>query len=418
MRLIHRLKEKQVIHAQPDDRDYKLTDGGGLYLLVTSAGGRHWKLKYHFNGKEKKMPLGAYPTVGLAEARDRHRDASKLLDEGIDPMVDRKAGKAETQRKLANSFEAVYDNWFTFWQEGKKPRHVVTMKSRCLSDLLPAVGTMPVAEIKASHIREIALRIESRGAKELARRAVSTMKGILAYAHEHDLIEHNPAAGMNPTRFLKPQNVRNNPRVDKDELPALLRKMDGYTGADITRLGLMLMAHTFVRTSELIKAEWSEINWETRQWRIPPHRMKQVKRGGKMGAQPHIVPLAKQTIVILRSLHECSGGGRLMFPGERDAETPMSNNTILFALKRMGYKGEMTGHGFRGLASTILHEHRADHGCISEHIELQMAHIEGGTRRDYDYSESLPERTKMMQWWADYLEKARRKPSRRIQGAA
>jgi integrase len=287
--------------------------------------------------------------------------------------------------------------WFQHWKGPKSPRHADYVLRRLESDVFPVLGHKPVAEITAPHLLAMAKRIEKRGALDIARRAWQTSGQIFEYALAHGLTNRNPSKDVRPGAALMARKKGHYARVDAKELPVLLRKIEAYVGSPHTRFALKLMALTFVRTGELINARWDEFDLKKAEWRIPAERM-------KMGTQ-HIVPLSKQAVEVLTCLHELRGLSGLLFPGERNHEKPMSNNTILMALGRMGYRGRMTGHGSRGVASTILHEQGFDHA----HIELQLAHQE----RDeisaaYNFATYLPQRRKMMQAWADYLDAARR----------
>jgi len=266
------------------------------------------------------------------------------------------------------------------------------------SDVFPALGRKPVGEVTAPQLLAMAKRIESRGAIDIAKRALQTCGQVLRYAVAHGQLERNPAADVKPSDALKPRRKTNYARLDAKEVPTLLRKIDAYQGTPTTRLAMMLMALTFVRTGELIGARWGEFDLEGAEWRIPPERMKM--------RTPHIVPLSRQAVEVLATLNEQRRGVTdLLFPGERDHEKPMSNNTILKALERMGYKGRMTGHGFRGIASTVLHElgHRHDV------IELQLAHLErNSVSAAYNHATYLKERRELMQAWADHLDRLRR----------
>jgi integrase len=264
-------------------------------------------------------------------------------------------------------------------------------------NILPALGSRPITEIEAPELVAMVKAIEERGVGDLAKRALETTGQVFRYAIAHGYAKRNPANEIKPADVLKPTKKVNFARIDAKELPALLRAIECYSGTVITRLAMKLMAQTFVRTTELIEARWAEIDLKARRWNIPAQRMKM--------RTPHIVPLSRQAIEVLELLHSLTGDHALLFPGDRDPKKPMSNNTILKALERMGYKGQMTGHGFRGLASTILHEQGYDHA----HIELQLAH----TKRDqvsaaYNHALYLEPRAKLMQHWADFLEKTQR----------
>lgn len=270
------------------------------------------------------------------------------------------------------------------------------MLRRLEADVFPALGVRPVTSITAPQLLAMAKGIETRGALDIAKRSLQTCGQILRYAVAHGLIERNPAADVRPADALKPQKKTNYARLDAREIPELLRKIEAYQGSAFTRLAMKLMALTFVRTGELIGARWEEFDLEAAEWRIPAWRMKM--------KTPHIVPLAPQAVEVLQALHTVSGGRALLFPGERDHEKSMSNNTILAALKRMGYAGRMTGHGFRGVASTILHEQ----GFAHHAIELQLAHQErNSVSASYNHATYLTERRAMMNQWANHLDKLR-----------
>jgi integrase len=391
---------KEIDGAKPKDKSYKLTDGGGLCLLIAPSGGKLWRYRYYFAGKEKMLALGEYPLVTLKEVRERHFAARKTLAAGIDPMAERKAGAeakekdAEArQREAEISFESIARKWWEWWSVGKSPRHADTVMRRLEADVFPAFGHNFIDAVTAANVRELMLAIERRDARDVAKRTHETTSQIFRFAIARDIAVRNPAADFKPKDILAAARTENRARVDARDLPELLAKMDNYNGDAITRFAMRLMAYTFVRTSELIEAPWIEFDLGGARWTIPPERMKM--------KSPHIVPLSRQTVEVLRALKLLTGNGRLVFPGANDKNRPMSNNTILYALYRLGYQGRMTGHGFRGLASTILNEH----GFDAAHIELQLAHMQRNkVAAAYNYAKYLPQRTKMMQWWADYLD--------------
>jgi integrase len=375
-----------------------MTDAGGLFLFVTPSGGKLWRWKYRFGGKEKLMGLGRYPDVSLAQARERHSMARKVHAQGVDPMAQRKAEKTAEKTAKENSFNSISKLWHDHWREGKSLRHVGYVRRRLDADILPCFGARPIEDIEAPELVAMVMAIEARGAHDIAKRALETTGQIFRYAIAHGYARRNPASEIKPRDLLKPTQTVNYARVNARELPTLLKRIEVYRGKPTTRLGMKLMALTFLRTTELIGARWSEFDFENARWDVPKERMKRKR--------PHIVPLSKQALEVLGLLKELNGDRELVFPGERDPKKTLSNNTFLKALERMGYKGEMTGHGFRGVASTILHEQGYQH----EHIELQLAHIQkNATSAAYDHALYLGPRTKMMQDWANYLEHALRK---------
>lgn len=391
---------KEIEGARPTDKAYKLADGGGLCLLVPPSGAKLWRWRYRFEGKEKMMALGEYPVVTLKEARGRHSEARKALANGVDPMAERKAeGEAKQkeaearQREAENSFENVAREWWKWWKIGKSPRHADTTMRRMEADVFPAYGHKSINAVTAADVRELMIRVEKRDARDVAKRIHETTSQIFRFAIARDIATRNPAADFKPRDILAEAQTENRARVDAKELPELLAKIDNYNGDAITRLAMKLMTYTFVRTSEEIEAPWSEFDLEESRWTIPAERMKM--------KTPHIVPLSRQAVEVLRALKQITGHGHFVFAGARDKKKPISNNTILYALYRLGYRDRMTGHGFRGLASTILNEQEFDEA----HIELQLAH----TKRNkvaaaYNHAKYLKQRAEMMQWWADYLD--------------
>jgi integrase len=432
------LTDTTIRKAKASEKLQKLTDSGGLQLHIPPSTGdagtasKLWRLAYRFEGKQKLMALGAYPHVSLAQARDGREVARKLLAQGVDPMQARHAAKARQEAASAHSFESVARAWHEHWKSARSDRHAQYVVTRLEADVFPAIGARPVASIEAPELVRMVKAIEARGALDIAKRCLQTCSQVFRYAIAHGIggATRNPAADIKPADVLRPRKKENFARIDARELPALLRKIEGYQGTPVTRLAMKLMALTFVRTGELIGARWEEFDLDAARWNIPAERMKM--------KTPHVVPLSTQAIEVLRVLQTVSGNGttgqpaerskgvlngahashagtRLLFPGERDHAKPMSNNTILKALERMGFKGRMTGHGFRGLASTILHEQGFDHA----HIELQLAHAERDeVSAAYNFATYLPQRRKMMQAWADHLDAATRGPVAELARAA
>jgi integrase len=378
--------------ARPLAKAFKLTDGGGLFLYITPTGSRLWRWKYRHGGRERLMSFGAYPAVSLAQVRELHRQGRTLLAAGTDPMTARK----EEKRADAVTFKVVAEKWFKHWKPSKTEKHAVEVWRRLELDILPTLGDTPSSDLTAAQVRDCIKAIEKRGALDIAKRQLQKCSQIMRYAVAHDLAERNPVADIQPSDILLARKKRNYSRVDAKELPRLLLDMDAYTGGEHTRLALQLIALTFVRTGELIGAKWPEFDLDAARWNIPAERMKM--------RTPHIVPLSKQALAVLQKLQALSYGREYVFPADTGKPTHMSNNTILYALYRMGYRGRMTGHGFRGVASTILHEQ----GWPHEHIELQLAHQERDeTSAAYNHALYLPQRGKMMQAWADYLDALR-----------
>jgi integrase len=391
------LTDTAIRRSKPSERPYKLSDGGGLHLLITPAGGRLWRWKYRFDSAEKLMALGQYPDIALAEARERHNTARKKLANGIDPMAERMAEKTAVKVATEHTFEKIAELWLEHWRGNKSARHSATTQNRLKANVYPVLGERPIAEVEPMELVRLAKEIEARGASDMAKRILQIVGMVFRYALAHGYSKRNPAAEIRPSDILKPTQRTNMARIDARELPALLRSIEVYQGRQLTRLAIKLIALTFVRTSELIGARWEEFDLDGRRWSIPATRMKM--------KTPHIVPMSLQAVEVLELLRTISGTGELVFPGEQDSNKPMSNMTILKALERMGYKGKMTGHGFRGLASTILHEQGYNH----DHIELQLAHApRNGVSAAYNHALYLEPRTRMMQDWADFLERIQR----------
>jgi integrase len=399
-RLTVALTIKEIENAKPKAKKYKMLDGGGLSLLVLPTGTKLWLWRYQFNGGEKNMTFGEYPIVAPKDARELHFNAKKLLATGINPMAERKS-EAEAkqqeakalQREIDSSFEKIARKWWAWWSIGKSPRHAETLMNRLEADVFPVIGHLPIDAVQTAHIRTIMLTIETRGASDVAKRAHQSIGQIFRFAIARELASRNPAADFKPRDILAAAESESFARVDEKDLPELLAKMDDYNGDALTRFGLKLLAYCFPRTSELIEAPWTEFDLDRARWDIPAERMKM--------KTPHIIPLSRQAVEVLRALRLLTGNGKLVFPGAMDKKKPMSNNTLLYALYRLGYQGRMTGHGFRGLASTILNENDFD----DEHVDLQLAHMKRNkVSAAYNHAKYLKQRAEMMQWWADYLE--------------
>jgi integrase len=393
-----RLKDIQVKKAKPSGKPYKLFDGGGMFLYVTPSGGKAWRWQFRYQGKYQQMSFGSYPVVTLEEARLKHQAEEKILHGGRNPMEVRKEEKrARTTHVESNSalksFAVIEKKWFDHWKAGKQGRYIKQMEARIATDILPRLGHRPMDEIEAPEITTMARAIEGRGASELARKALRTTGQIFRYAIANGYAKRNPVNNIRPSDILKSVDVVNQPRVHQSVLPKLLLDIDSYMGREVTKSAMWVVAWTFVRTSELIEAPWTEFNLDEARWEIPKERMKK--------PSPHIVPLARQVVEALRKLKKITANTKWVFPSDWDGNKCMSEGTILGALKRMGYAGVMTGHGFRGIASTILH----DQGYEDAHIETQLAHLKRNkVSAAYDYAKYLEPRKRMMQDWADFLD--------------
>ena len=398
---IHKLNDLQIKSAEKGEKEYRLSDGGGLYLVVKPSGGKLWRWSYEFNGKEKLLSYGPYPAVTLSQARELHKAAQAQKREGTDPAAAKQAKKRKEEESKQEhpkpTLAALTTEWLKTWSKNKSARYVGTVETRLDRDILPVIGEIPIDQLKAAALVKIVSGIQDdRDAEDLARRALQKMKQILRYAVAKGHIESNPLADTRPSDFLRSHTVTNFARIDVEDLPVLLKQIEIYKGTALTRLAMKLMTLTFLRTTPLISAEWSEIDFKGKRWKIPKEHM-------KGHTSPHIVPLARQTTQVLELVRAISGKSKYLFPGQGPKNPTMSNGTILRALERMGYKSVMTGHGFRGVASTILHEC----GHADEHIDLQLAHLKKSKNKvsgAYDYAKYLVQRTYMMQDWADFLD--------------
>ncbi|MFA7280161.1 MAG: integrase arm-type DNA-binding domain-containing protein [Sterolibacterium sp.] len=371
----------------------KFSDGGGLQLWVHENGSKYWRLRYWLAGKEKSLSLGVYPEVTLKAARKKRQDERQRLESGLDPSAERKAWKTQKRLAAENSFESVAREWYEKQLHTWAKHHADDVLRRLERNLFPDLGMRPIAEIEAPELLASLAKVEKRGAYDLAHRILQVSGQVFRYGVATGRCKHDLSADLRGA--LTPHKAKHQPAVRPEHLPQLLRAVDTYEefGDRLTKLALQLLSITFVRTSELIGAEWKEFDLDGALWVIPAERMKMKSE--------HIVPLSKQALVMLAELKPLAGVSRYVFPG-RNADKPISNNTMLFALYRLGYKGKMTGHGFRAVASTILNEQ----GYNSDVIERQLAHCERNeVRGAYNRAEYLPQRMKLMQEWADYLDK-------------
>lgn len=387
------LSDTKIRNAKPKSKQYKLFDGDGLFLLVSPGGGKWWRFKYRFGGKEKLLSLGTYPEVSLSQARERRFEARKHVANGADPSQIRKAEKASFESG-DNTFEVIAREWFGKFEVNWAPGHAAKIKGRLENDVYPYIGQRPVLEITAPELLMVLRRIESRGALDSAHRTRTTCSQIFRYAVATGRAERDPAADLRGA--LPPARSKHLASItDPEKVGGLLRAIDGYQGSLVTKCALKMAPLLFVRPGELRKMEWAEIDFESADWNIPPEKMK-LKR-------PHLVPLSRQAVEVLKELKPLTGSGRYVFPSERTKQRPMSDNTVLAALRRMGFsKSEMTGHGFRAMARTILDEVLNIRVDIIEH---QLAHeVRDALGTAYNRTQFLDERRKMMQTWADYLD--------------
>lgn len=390
------LKDVTCRNAKPKEKAYKLADEKGLYLFIKPNGTKLWRLKYRFLGKEKSLSIGIYPDVSLQAARNVRDNARTQLTDKIDPGLAKQVSKRSAKEAAENSFEMIAREWYTKFSTKWSPSHGERILRRLEKDIFPWLGKRPIAEINALELLNVLRRMENRGAIETAHRAKQNCGQVFRYAIATGRAERDPSADLKDA-IPPPKKTHHASIIKPSEIGALLRAIESYQGHFVTKCALKLAPLVFVRPGELRHAEWQEFNLATGEWRIPAEKMKM--------RVMHIVPLSKQAIEILREIRALTGDGKYVFPSVRSSKRPMSENTVLAALRRLGYdKSEMTGHGFRSMASTLLNEQ----GWNADAIERQLAHGERNTvRAAYNYAEYLSERKKMMQHWADYLDDLR-----------
>ncbi|HHR6317728.1 TPA: tyrosine-type recombinase/integrase [Providencia alcalifaciens] len=385
-----KLTVKQIDSSKPKEKDYKLSDGGGLYLLVKTNGGRYWRLKYRIDGKEKLLAIGIYPTVTLADARRKRDDAKRLLADGIDPNQQRKEQKQASKIDSVNTFKNIALEWY----EGRKDRWSVGYRDDMMDafekDVFPYIGNRPIAEIKPMELLEVLSIMEKRGATEKLKKVRQRCGEVWKYAIITGRAEYNPAPDL-ASAFV-PHKREHYAHLSVSELPEFLSSIDKYMGSQIVRVALRVLILTGVRPGELRKAEWSEINFDTGVWEIPAEKMKM--------RRPHIVPLSEQVIDLLKQIHPISGSYQYIFPSRTDYRKHISDMALNTMIRRMGYSGRATGHGFRHTMSTILHEQ----GYNTAWIETQLAHVDKNSiRGTYNHAQYIDGRREMLQWYADYM---------------
>lgn len=386
-----KLTATAVKTAKPKEKPYKLFDGHGLYLEIRPTGSKRWRYKYTFNGKEKLISLGTYPLTSLKEARDKHFEARKLLDNGINPSEARKEQKEA--KSASNSFQFVAEEWWKQTKHTWSEKHGEQVYRRLEKNLFPWLRNTPVSDITPPELLKHLRRMEERGAVEMAHRVKTTCGQIFRYAISTGRLERDITQDLKDA--LKPVTKKHFPTItDPTKIGELLRAIDGYEGHPVTKCALKLAPLTFVRPGELRHMEWEEIDFERKEWVIPPEKM-------KMKAK-HVVPLSTQAIAVLEEIKPLTGRGKYVFPSVRSSSRPLSDNGVNSALRRMGYtKDEIVPHSFRSMASTLLNEQ----GYKWDAIERQLAHSErNSVRAAYNYAEYMDIRIPMMQQWADYLD--------------
>ena len=390
------LTEAAVKQTKPAASVRKLFDERGLYLEIAPSGGKWWRLKYRHGGKERRLSLGVYPDVTLKMARERCEDARKLLTKGIDPSGQRKADKAAEKTAMGNTFAALADVWHAKKSKEWAPSTAAKARAYLNSDLIPALGNRPISEIKRRDLADLLVKIEQRGALDVAKKCRQWLSGVFRYALVAGTIEVNPATDLHivaaPSRA-----TRHYPRLPEAELPGLLTALDAYQGEPATVRAIRLLMLVACRPGELRHAAWNEINLDTATWAIPASKMKMKRE--------HVIPLPVQAVELLREQQRFTGERELVFSNRDTPLLPISENTLGAALNRMGFKNRQTAHGFRHLISTALNER----GFNSDWIERQLAHgDENEIRAVYNKAEYLDQRREMMQQWADYLDGLKR----------
>ena len=384
-------------NAKPKEKAYKLTDSNGLYLLINPTGGKLWRMKYYHLGKEKLLAIGSYPVISLQNAREERDRAKKLLASHQDPSLLKQETKRSAADSALNTFELIAREWHDQHKVKWSAPHAESILRRMEIDLFPSIGKLPIKDITTARLTSVIETIEKRGAHEMARRCLQYSRAIFAYAKIKGKIEHSPA-DIKAKDFLKMPKKGHMAAMDSKELPTFLKKLrENEANLNLqTKIAMEIMLLTFVRTNELRMARWEEIDFEKSQWIIPAERMKM--------SRDHIVPLSKQTLKLFQQMQQINGHRDWVFTNHHDPRKPMSDGAILMALGRMGYRGIHTGHGFRALAMTTIME---ELGYRYEVPDTQLAHAKGDSiRRAYDRTKFLDERIKMMQEWADYIDKA------------
>ena len=382
--------------AKPKDKPYKLTDGQGMYLEIIPAGGKYWRLKFRLHGKEKKLSLGTYPITSLAEAREKRDAAKKQLAKGIDPSLAKQEDKRQKKLDNANTFEVVAREWHALKKPGWSDRHAVNIIGRLENDIFPSIGKLAITDITAPRILEAVREIEKRGAHETGKRCLQYCRQVFTYGIGIGRLTHNPASDL--SSLLSPTTKAHFTSLEFDRLPAFLKALDRNEPClhMLTRLATLLLLHTFVPTTELIKATWDEIDLEKAVWIIPAHRMKMRKQ--------HIVPLSTQAVELFRQVKDLSGNSTFVFPSNVRSNKHMSDGTILGAIRRLGYKDKTTGHGFRALAMSAIKERLKYRHDV---VDRQLAHApRSKVDAAYDRAAFLDDRKVMMQEWSDLIDRA------------
>lgn len=385
------LTDLAIRRSKPKDKPYTLNDGNGLSLLIEPNGSKGWRLRYRFSGKAKLMSLGTYPNVALADARTARDEAKKLIAGGIDPAEVRKAKKREIESRFGNTFEGIAREWYEKRFDRWSPSYAEEMIETFEKDVFPYIGSRPIAEIKPMELLAVLSVLNDRGATEKLRKVRQRCGEVFRYAVITGRAEYNPAPDL--VSAFAPHKKEHYAFLKTDELPEFFRILNTYTGSMIVKLAMRLLILTGVRPGELRQAEWCEIDFDNRVWEVPKERMKM--------RRPHCVPLSEQSLNILEQLKPVTGHYQYIFPGRIHHSKPMSEMAMNVLIRRIGYAGRVTGHGFRHTMSTILHEQ----GYNTAWIETQLAHVDKNSiRGTYNHAQYLDGRREMLQWYADYMD--------------
>ncbi|WP_373033428.1 tyrosine-type recombinase/integrase [Sulfurovum sp.] len=396
------LTDKEIKAARAKEKEYKLFDGGGLYLSIMPTGGKLWRLKYRFDGKEKRIALGAYPTISLAAARKLREDNKTKIALGTDPAEERntaKAARLAEESEAINTLNGVAAEYLNKIKGDLSAGYYKKLTSYFENNVQKVIGEKPISSVTRSDLQIVIDKIEEREAIEVAKKTINLLERIFKYAVTTDKAPHNIVADLDKKYAIKRRTVRHHPTItDRKGIKGLLAAIDGYQGDYVTKCALQIAPYVALRPGELRAAEWSEIDFENALWKIPAKKMKMRK--------PHIVPLVPYVIEVLKELHKYTGHSKYVFTNAVYKDRFMSENTLNYALRRMGFtKDEIVSHGFRSMFSTIAHEHMGEHGHSSDVIERQLAHSERNTiKAAYNHAEHLQARKELMQWWSDYLD--------------
>jgi len=391
-----KLSDTKLRNAKPRERPYKLFDSDGLFVIVTPNGGRWWRQRYRWAGKEQLLSLGTYPEVSLAAARERSGEIRKQVANEIDPSASRQEEKAARRSAAETTYKAIFREWLAETGKARKwtADHIERVDRRFEVHFHPWLGPKPIADVTDDDVLACLRRMKDRDLLDTAHRALSENDALFRYAKRNKLVKHNVVADLRgPDTLPKVKVTHHASLTDPAQVGGLLRAIDNYHGGFVVKCALKFAPLVFVRPGEIRMATWSEFDLDKAEWRIPAERMKM--------REQHIVPLSKQALAILHELHPLTGPEGLVFPQARNASRPLSENTLNVGLRACGYtKEQQTAHGFRSMASTLLNER----GFNRDWIERQLAHGErDNSRGSYNFAEYLPERRRMMQEWADYL---------------